>query len=207
MVELDSNDLEQFVKFHTGENISKKRSAWDKFKSWDKLLLLLLALAGVSAGAALFVLLTPLVNFSFRLLGLYIEGWVQVNQWLLEGERGLGVAIVLGIFSILFLILARFRYLRDRSAYVDAGCPECHEHELIRIRRSRRDRIIGFFGIPIRRYACRNCTWLGLRLSGHSPHRFVELEDDEIDFGASRAEILPEVENIETIDEFFQETP
>ena len=47
------------------------------------------------------------------------------------------------------------------------GCPQCQEHELVRVRRNRRDRAMGAFGLPVRRYSCRNCTWHGVRLAGY----------------------------------------
>lgn len=174
MVDLDSKDLEQFIKFHTGENMIQKKSAWETFKGKDKLLLLLLGIAGLLAAAAVFVLITPATTFILNLFDLYIDGWAQLSSWLLTGDMGLAVALALGFLSLIFLLLARFRYVRDRSAYIEAGCPACHEHELIRVRRYRRDRLFGFFGIPVRRYACRNCTWNGTRLAKFSQKAVVE---------------------------------
>ncbi len=182
MVDLDSKDLEQFIKFHTGDNMVRKKSAWEKFKEKDKLLLLLLGIAGLLAAAALFVLLTPVTNFVLNLSGLYIDGWAQLSSWLLAGDMGIAVALALGFLSLVFLLFARFRYLRDHSVYIDAGCPECHEQELIRVRRYRRDRIFSFFGMPIRRYACRNCTWNGTRLAKYSSKNVGNIGETKIAF-------------------------
>jgi hypothetical protein len=209
MVELDSKDLEQFVKFHTGENMTYKTSSWEKFKARDKLLLLLLTIAGLLAAAALFVLLTPVVDYVFNLFNLYIVGWDRISEWLLIADRGLGLALGLGLLSLLFLILARFRYVRNPAVYVYAGCPQCHEHELIRIRRYRRDRIAAFFGIHARRYACRNCTWVGVRLVGNVPIRYIEGQEvDNIDFGdvvvVSGEDYTLEVASVESSEEHLQ---
>lgn len=213
MVELDSNDLDHFVEFHTGEGMVRKMSTWERFKTKDKLLLVLLVMAGLTAAAAIFILLTPVFAFLLNLFDLYIEGWAQANTWLLDGERGLGVALVLGFISILFLLLARWRYLNLRSAYVEAGCPQCHEQELIRIRRYRRDRILGFFGMPIRRYACRNCTWQGVRLAkySHKPaavgedHTTEPFSEDLVLLAEDHEEIVVRGEDITVIEADLQE--
>jgi hypothetical protein len=55
--------------------------------------------------------------------------------------------------------------LRRHSGWLDAGCPHCQKHELMRIERYTTDRLRQVFGLPAYRYQCRNCAWQGLRLS------------------------------------------
>lgn len=81
------------------------------------------------------------------------------GYWLLSSALA-GLALLL-----LLLALARELTLRNRRLWMDAGCPRCHEHELVRIARRRQDHLLHRLAIPAYRYRCRNCTWEGTRLS------------------------------------------
>jgi hypothetical protein len=71
-----------------------------------------------------------------------------------------GVALLL-----LTLLLLRAIALRNPRAWIESGCPRCHEQELMRIARRGGDHFLHRLGIPAYRYRCRNCTWEGRRLS------------------------------------------
>jgi hypothetical protein len=75
-------------------------------------------------------------------------------------------AILAGLAGLLLLfLLLRELALRNRNLWMEAGCPRCHEQELMRISRRKRDRLLHMLAIPAYRYRCRNCTWEGTRLS------------------------------------------
>lgn len=186
MVELKRGDMEQFANYDTGYKGKRKKGFRATFASWDKLLLILVVVSLLLAAAALFVLLTPVLNFILDFTGLHYAGWIEWNRWLMSGDRGLIIGVVLGLGALLFALLARYRVRRNFSVYAEAGCPQCHEHELIRVRRNRPDRVLGFLGVPVRRYSCRNCTWHGVRLAGYKygkkSDKIEDLEDDAFEF-------------------------
>jgi predicted RNA-binding Zn-ribbon protein involved in translation (DUF1610 family) len=73
------------------------------------------------------------------------------------------------LVALVTAVIGRRRILHNASLYVEAGCPQCQEHELFRVNRQRQDRVLASFGFPVRRYVCRNCTWQGTRLAGLDP--------------------------------------
>jgi hypothetical protein len=167
MVELNSGDVEQSTNLHRDSDMSGQPNARATLLRRDKITLLLAIAASISALAALFVLLTPVLNIVLGFMGLRFAGWSAWQAWVMEADRGLFITIALGLVAFLFTFLARHRVIRDYSVYVEAGCPSCHEQELIRVQRNRKDRALSKMGLPVRRYSCRNCTWHGLRLAGY----------------------------------------
>lgn len=89
-----------------------------------------------------------------------LTGLAFGNGYQLLSAALLGTALVL-----LALLVLRFLTLRNRRLWIEAGCPRCHEHELMRIARRSGDRWLHLMGIPAYRYRCRACTWEGRRLS------------------------------------------
>lgn len=73
---------------------------------------------------------------------------------------GLGLALLLGL-------ILRLLVVRNPRFQMESGCPQCGEHELMRISRHTSDRLLNMIGIPAYRYRCRYCTWEGVRLSEH----------------------------------------
>jgi hypothetical protein len=48
-------------------------------------------------------------------------------------------------------------------------CPRGHQERLVRVHRTRRDKLAGLLvNLPLRRYQCQECGWHGLRISRHS---------------------------------------
>jgi hypothetical protein len=82
------------------------------------------------------------------------------NGYLIVGA----VVGVVALASILWLLWRSILLLRYRS-WLEAGCPRCHNHELMRVERHPIDRLLQALGLPAYRYQCRNCPWQGLRLS------------------------------------------
>ena len=197
MIELNRGDMEQFAEFHTGYSEKKKRSAWAAIAGWDKFLLFLLFVSISSAVIALFILFTPVLDIILDFMGLHYSAWNEWKNWIAVGNRGLVIAAAFGLTALLFALLARFRFRRIWSVYAEAGCPQCHEHELIRVRRNRRDRVLSFFGVSVRRYSCRNCTWHGVRLAGY---RYAKNVDESEEFAMGEAEIDISGEQIEPLD-------
>ncbi len=186
MIELERGEMERFANYDKGYNGRGKKSFRITFASWDKLSLVFVVVFLLSALAALFVLLTPVLDFILDFTGLHYAGWNEWEAWMSAGDRGFIVGVVLGLIALLFALLARYRVLRNFSVYAEAGCPQCHEHELIRVRRNRPDRALGFLGVPIRRYSCRNCTWHGVRLAGYryskKAVKIKDVDDDAFEY-------------------------
>jgi hypothetical protein len=186
MVELDRGDMEQYVDSQSEQSEKEKEGFWAALAGWDKPFLVFVAISLLSALAALFVLVTPLLDLLLGFMGLHYAGWIQWESWLMGADRGLFVVAAFALNALVFALLARYRIRRDYSVYYEAGCPQCHEHELIRVRRNHRDRSLSFLGVPVRRYSCRNCTWHGVRLAGY---RYTRPADkmEEIDAGGSES--------------------
>jgi hypothetical protein len=73
---------------------------------------------------------------------------------------GLGLALLVGLALRLLVV-------RNPKWQMESGCPNCGEHELLRISRHSSDRLLNLVGVPAYRYRCRSCTWEGARLSEH----------------------------------------
>jgi hypothetical protein len=77
---------------------------------------------------------------------------------------GFFITLILLALSGLFFIAARWRILHNPAMQVAAGCPSCQEIALVRVHRTKKDRLISALGIPFARYQCRECSWNGLRI-------------------------------------------
>lgn len=97
------------------------------------------------------------------------------------GSVGLVLAIILAIIALVSYFILRHRVRENSMLYSDAGCPQCWEYELVRVRRHKPDRVIAYLGIPVRRYKCRNCDWGGLRLGDHPPGTEITTEAAPVD--------------------------
>ncbi len=71
----------------------------------------------------------------------------------------------IGILLLSIFILGTWRLVLPRRAALERsnGCPNCHEHELLRVQRFRMERIVcKLLFLKLIRCACRNCSWQGL---------------------------------------------
>jgi hypothetical protein len=177
MVELDKTDMEDFAAFHAQSAGSVGENAAAKFRRQDKvlvamLLLFLLLLLGMGL-----LLAIPAVSFVLNFLGINAAFLTPITAWWYEGWHGLLWVLGLGVAALITAVLARHRVLSNAALYAEAGCPRCQEHDLFRVSRYRRDRVLAAFGFPIRRYVCRNCTWHGTRLVGLDPEIAAHMHD------------------------------
>lgn len=81
------------------------------------------------------------------------------------GFRVLSLLLGLGGLLLLGWMLLRMVMTGNDDNWLEAGCPSCGRHELMRVSRRPTDRLLNFLGIPAYRYQCRHCTWMGTRLS------------------------------------------
>lgn len=60
---------------------------------------------------------------------------------------------------------SRLRYrINYHEAWWLGPCPRCDKGDLYRAHRRKRDRLLGMLGIPVRRYVCSECHWVGTRI-------------------------------------------
>ncbi|WP_095042262.1 hypothetical protein [Candidatus Promineifilum breve] len=128
--------------------------------------------------AALAVMALPFVDAVIARRLARITGGTNAMSWLIN-DRGTWIvgAALLGLL-VVFLFLVRRRLLNNRALWFGAGCPDCMERELVRVSRKGSDRVYSLIALPAFRYACRNCTWRGLRIARReqSRERDAELE-------------------------------
>jgi hypothetical protein len=99
--------------------------------------------------------------------------------WLANGANAWLLAIGLLLLATVYLLWIRYRVVNDKRLWSSSGCPYCMERELVRVKRHASDRRYRFVGIPAYRYACRNCSWRGLRIGRREvfPEWEKELEE------------------------------
>lgn len=130
---------------------------------------ILLALIAVCGFGVLMLLALVLAAATTRALGINLPGVTAVGEFLGSSFMGLGLTIIFVVTGLVSYFILRRRVLGNPMLYTNAGCPQCWEKELVRVRRHKADRMIAHLGIPVRRYRCRNCDWAGLRVGGQSP--------------------------------------
>jgi hypothetical protein len=145
---------------------------WRGVRAVEKLVLILLPLS-----AAIVLGLPFLDEVILRRLA-RLPGARPFVTWLINGSTSLLVGAGLLLLGALFMLLVRHRLNSNKQLWFGTGCPQCMERELVRVTRNSSDRLYGLIGVPAYRYACRNCTWRGLRIARreHSPEHEAELE-------------------------------
>lgn len=98
--------------------------------------------------------------------------------WLVVGPKAFFIFAGILVLLIVLAALIRFRLIRDKRTWFGTGCPDCKERDLVRVKRHFSDRFYGLIRLPAYRYACRNCTWRGIRIArrDRSPKRDLERE-------------------------------
>lgn len=141
---------------------------WRGLSIFEKLLLILLPL--VAVGLFLVPFLDQAVLQPLRRL----PGMRPFVGWLVnENGSWIMLAAVLVVW-LLLVLFERSRLNNNKDLWFDTGCPQCAQRELVRVSRHRLDRFYGLIGVRAYRYACRNCTWRGLRI-GRRHHHFDEM--------------------------------
>jgi hypothetical protein len=108
-----------------------------------------------------------------------LPGGRPVIAWLANGYNAWIASAALLLLTGLYMLWVRYRFIGNRQLWYSAGCPQCMERELVRVSRKPGDRLYRVLAIPVYRYACRNCTWRGLRIARreYSAERERELEE------------------------------
>lgn len=144
---------------------------WRGFRAVDKLLFIVLPLLAVA------VIALPILDQFFLRRVARLTGARSLVNWLAAGGTWVAAAGIL-LALALFVLWRRRRLVNDRALWAGTGCPECAEVELVRVSRHFSDRFYNLAAVPAYRYACRNCTWRGLRIARreHSLEHEAELE-------------------------------
>lgn len=145
----------------------RERRMWGTLRIWDKFAFFLYVAAFLLLLTSIFLFVVPTLILLFAELGLVS----LVPTVLLTFPKLTLFQIATGTFilSVVLMLLARWRVMHNLGLRPECGCPVCQERELIRVPRKRRDRMFSFVGVTAWRYACRNCTWGGLRVGGQMP--------------------------------------
>jgi hypothetical protein len=144
---------------------------WRGFRAIDKLIFVLLPLA------ALAIVVLPLLDQVFLRRLARLTGNTGLVSWLASGGTlivGAGVLLLLAVY----VLWRRQTLVGNKALWFSSGCPACGERELVRVSRHFGDRFYNLAAVPAYRYACRNCTWRGLRIGRReqSLEREAELE-------------------------------
>lgn len=152
---------------HGLKRVKKSRSQRYAANQWLSHYRLPLALAGCLVGGCLF-LLNPwdtFIPFNERAN----STWVNLETWLAYagGSQLIGGLLLLASFPLGIFWLRRTMLYNDRF-WRRSGCPKCGGDELRRTQRQWRDKLLNQMGLPVRRYICASCHWIGGRIDeGH----------------------------------------
>ncbi len=121
-----------------------------------RLELILLGLVGLVA--LIFLVDLDLLSLG-RQAGSQVAAILTPNRILIAG----------GLLLAGLLLLLRIRWhLSHYNTMYSRTCPHDHADRLMRVHRSRRDKVAGILvNLPLRRYQCKECGWTGLRISRH----------------------------------------
>ena len=161
------------MEFEPGAEWDIEPYPWHGFGFFGKVIAVALPLLAVGT------LILPFLDHSLLRRLTRLPGLGGLVNWLVNGNGSWLAGIALFLLWIGFLVFMRWRILANEHQWVDAGCPQCQERELVRVSRERRDRWYGLLRIPAYRYACRNCTWRGLRVA-HRHHEVVLAQEELI---------------------------
>lgn len=145
---------------------------WRGVNVLEKLVILVLLFSAV-ATLALGFLSETLLQHLLQPLGI-----TPISGRLNTGQISILAFVGILILLIAFAAMIRFRLIKDKRTWFGTGCPDCKERDLVRVRRHFSDRFYGLIRLPAYRYACRNCTWRGIRIArrDRSPERDLERE-------------------------------
>ncbi len=167
------------VQLESGTEWDIEPYPWHGFGFLGKLIAVGLPLLSIG------ILVMPFLEHSSLRRLSRLPGLGGVVDWLVNGGGSWFVGIGLLMLWVGFLVFKRWRINSNEHQWVDAGCPQCQEREMVRVARERSDRWYGLLSIPAYRYACRNCTWRGLRIARR--HRHVILDQEELIVASSLA--------------------
>lgn len=145
---------------------------WRGVRLGEKLVLIILPLLAIA------VMVLPFLDQVILRRLARLPGMRSVISWMINGANIWLLGAGLLLLFVLVTALVRRRMVNNKRLWFGTGCPQCMERDLVRVSRNTRDRFYGLIGVPAYRYACRNCTWRGLRIARreHSPEHEAELE-------------------------------
>ena len=130
---------------------------WRGFRAIDKLIFVLLPLAAAA------VVVLPMLDQVFLRRLARLTGNAALVSWLATGGTWIAGAGILLLLA-LFVLWRRQTLVGNKALWFSSGCPACGERELVRVSRRFGDRFYNLAAVPAYRYACRNCTWRGIRI-------------------------------------------
>ena len=144
---------------------------WRGFRAFDKVVFVLLPIAAVV------VALLPLLDGLLFRRAARLLGSRALVGWLASGGAWIVAGAILVLLAV-YVLWRRQQLVGNRALWFSSGCPACGERELVRVSRHFSDRFYRLAAVPAYRYACRNCTWRGLRIGRreHTLAREAELE-------------------------------
>ena len=197
MTEFNQIELQHFVDFHT--RVTKMPKRQQNLLRDDALLMLMLILVFLTLLGGILLLLVRFWLQALASLDISIKALPAVVTWLVQDNQYLIIGGGLVLASLLFLSLMRVRVLRKHHLWLVSGCPHCHERDLIRIRRLPNDRLLSTLGLPVRRYACRSCTWQGrlldVRRDPPNSAQPAEILDTPL-----LADVLPDIDTLRVLE-------
>lgn len=143
---------------------------WRGIRVLDKIILMSLFLAAAA------VMVLPFLDIVFVRRLARLTGAREVVAWLVNGYGAWIVGAALLGLALLYAVWVRHRMVSNKNLWFGTGCPSCMERELVRVTRKSSDRLYGLLAIPAYRYACRNCTWRGLRIARREHSRELDAE-------------------------------
>jgi len=168
MTEIDGNFNEQGTERPLDYAVFVDESVNPEWRR-DPVNLLLVSIIALCAAGLLLLLAVPLLAAVQSVVDIKLPGISNLVAWLAGGFKGLILVVTLAVVGSGSYLFLRHRLLHNIFLYSEVGCPQCKEQDLIRVRREKKDRFIEHFGVPVRRYVCRNCSWGGLRIGGPYP--------------------------------------
>lgn len=141
----------------------------------DARFLRLLALSFFAFTVAVLVASFALLRYFFPQLGLGTPSALDAINWPAGLTTFRFLAIVFSLLGALFYLAALWQILNNRSMQASAGCPNCLQNELMRVSRTRADRLLTFSGVRVARYQCRQCQWNGRRIFRRTYHPLEDM--------------------------------
>lgn len=139
----------------------------------------------------LLVILAVLALVTAVATGIYARFFYDSSTAPIEAQTLVILQAVFGVLAVGLYAAAVWKALNNVSLQARAGCPSCHHHELMRISRHRKDRLMTFGGFKVARYQCRQCRWNGRRIFRTNYHPLSRMELMELDAAYVQPKVVP----------------
>ncbi len=171
--------MADLVQLDRGQVTELRKYGSDEAQHFDVRLFILPALSLLSLTVAVLIAAYALLRRVFAPLNLGSPTILESVVWPPGLTTFRFLIILFFLLAIGLFLAARWQIKNNRSMKAAAGCPSCHEKELMRVSRTKRDRLITISGIRVARYQCRECHWNGRRVYGgnHFPQEDISMQD------------------------------